>query len=89
MLSMTLVRILINLKKYSNISNLIKSMNEYSISINEEKLAREIVPMFLLFFFQWNISQVKLYSKHCHIDLKKELEEASNNIEFMQYIKIL
>lgn len=70
-------------------SNLIKSMDEYSMNINQENVAREIIPMFLLFFFQWNISQLKLYSKHCYIDLKTELKEASNNREFMKYIKIL
>ena len=59
------------------------------MNINQETVAREIIPMFLLFFFQWNISQLKLYSKHCYIDLKTELKEASNNREFMKYIKIL
>lgn len=73
----------------SRTSNLVKSMDEYSIKINQKDFAKEIIPMFLLFFFQWNISQIKLYSENCYTDLKTELIEASNNKEFMQYVKIL
>lgn len=70
-------------------SNLIKSMDEYSIEINQKDFAKEIIPIFLLYFFQRSISQIKLYSKNCYTDLKTEFIEASNNKEFMQYVKIL
>jgi glycosyltransferase involved in cell wall biosynthesis len=70
-------------------ANLIKSMDEYSIEINQKDFAKEIIPIFLLYFFQRSISQIKLYSENCYKDLKTELIEASNNKEFMQYVKIL
>ena len=70
-------------------ANLIKSMDEFSIKLHQENISKEIIPMFLLFFFQWNISQIKLYSENCYTDIKTELIEASNNKEFMRYVKIL
>ena len=70
-------------------SNLVKSMDEYSQNIKQENLAKEIIPIFLLFFFQWNISRLKLYSKERYRDLRTELKNASNNKIFMRYVKLL
>lgn len=51
--------------KYGYISrtgNLLKCMDNYSKKTQNESLAKAILPIFLLFFHQWNISQIKTYS---------------------------
>lgn len=70
-------------------SNLIQVMHEYSVSVGAIDLAKDIIPMFVLFFFQWNISQIKLYSENHRKDLKEELIDAGRNCIFMTYVKIL
>lgn len=42
--------------------NLIKCMEEYSKNINKNILPKDIFPIVLLFFHQWNMSQIKTYS---------------------------
>lgn len=52
--------------KYGHIErtgNLMKCMDEYFIKTQNEILAKKILPIILLFFHKWNISQIKTYSK--------------------------
>lgn len=70
-------------------ARLIEAMDEFSFLVKSESSARRIIPLFVLFFFQWNVAQVKLFSEDLFNDLKWELKEAHRNGVFMKYVKIL
>ena len=69
-------------------SNLINCMDKYSIDSNNEELAKYSLPAFALFFYQWNISQIKTYAdEYNHIDsiIIEELNHGMNNKVMKKY----
>lgn len=70
--------------------NLIKCMDEYFIKTKNEILAKKILPIILLFFHQWNISQIKTYSKEDMATLIiDELNEGMKISKLKSYAKSL
>ena len=75
----------------TRMSNLISSMHEYSKDINKENIGNEILPSILLFYNQWSISQIKLYSNETerYKILVNELKDGMSDDILRKYIKKL
>ena len=70
-------------------ANMVSCMNRYGIKIGKLTESKDIINMFLVFFYQWNISQIKLHSKYNALNLvKEELKESLNNTTFRNSIKL-
>lgn len=71
-------------------ANMIKCMRKYSMETNNEQIYKQIGPLFLLFFYQWNMSNIKSIKDQ---DLKelilKEIKDAASNEVFMKCVKEL
>lgn len=70
--------------------NLIKCMYDYSKETNNLGLAKEILPIILLFYHQWNISQIKTYSnENINYIIERELNDGMKISEFKYSVKQL
>lgn len=68
--------------------NMITCMDKYGVKIGKISESKDIINMYLVFFYQWNISQIKLHSKHNTLSLiREELKESINNKIFRKNIK--
>lgn len=71
-------------------ANMIKSMHDYSVKTGKEDIYKNIAPMFLLFFYQWNISNIKsVKEQNIETLILNEIEDASFNYIFMKCVKQL
>lgn len=68
-------------------ANMIKSMYEYSIKTNTEAIYKDVAPIFLLFFYQWNMSNIK--AKNSKELIEREIKDASSNEMFIKCVKEL
>lgn len=71
-------------------ANLIKCMYEYSVKTGKEDIYNSIAPIFLLFFYQWNMSNIKLSGNgNIELSILNEIKDASENTEFMRCVRML
>lgn len=71
-------------------ANMIRCMYESSIKFNKETIYKKISPLFLLFFYQWNMSNIKaVKEKDIKFIILEELKDASSNKVFMNCVKEL
>lgn len=71
-------------------ANMIKCMSDYSKKINSMMIYNDLSPLFLLFFYQWNMSNIKsVKNENLEQIILKEITEASSNIEFMGCVRKL
>lgn len=68
-------------------ANMIRCMYDCSLISNNISKYEEIAPMFLLFFYQWNISNIKsVKNRNTKELILKEIKDASNNEIFMRCV---
>lgn len=71
-------------------ANMIKCMSDYSKKINSMMIYNDLSPLFLLFFYQWNMSNIKsVKNENLEQIILKEITEASFNKEFMKCVRKL
>ena len=71
-------------------ANMIKCMSDYSKKINSMMIYNDLSPLFLLFFYQWNMSNIKsVKNENLEQIILKEITEASFNKEFMECVRKL
>lgn len=71
-------------------ANMIKCMSDYSKEINSMMIYNDLSPLFLLFFYQWNMSNIKaVKNESLEQIIVKEITEASFNKEFMECVRKL
>ena len=71
-------------------ANMIKCMSDYSKKINSPTVYNDLSPLFLLFFYQWNMSNIKaVKNESLEQIIVKEITEASFNKEFMECVRKL
>ena len=71
-------------------ANMIKCMRDYSKKINSPMIYNDLSPLFLLFFYQWNMSNIKaVKNENLEQIIVKEITEASSNKEFMECVRKL
>lgn len=69
-------------------ANMIKCMSDYSKKINSPTVYNDLSPLFLLFFYQWNMSNIKsVKNENLEQIILKEITEASFNKEFMECVR--
>ena len=74
----------------SRTAMMVKCMKQYSIKINNEEIYKDIAPLFFLFFYQWNMSNIKsVDNEDIKLLILNEIKEASSNKEFMKCVKKL
>ena len=71
-------------------ANMIKCMSDYSKKINSMMIYNDLSPLFLLFSYQWNMSNIKsVKNENLEQIILKEITEASFNKEFMECVRKL
>lgn len=74
----------------SRTANMIKCMKDYSYKTSKAEFFEKISPIFLLFFYQWNMSNIKsVNKKNINQLIINEIKDASNNNEFMKCVRSL
>ena len=71
-------------------ANMIQCMYKYSVKTGNEEIYNSLAPIFLLFFYQWNMSNIKLASnENIELSILNEIKDASQNTEFMRCVRRL
>lgn len=71
-------------------ANMIKCMENYANKTNTKKLFDKISPIFLLFYYQWNMSNIKsVANRNINKLIINEIKDASSNNEFMKCVRNL
>lgn len=67
-------------------ANMIECMKKYSMKTNNETIYKDVAPLFLLFFYQWNMHNTKSVTNNIKQLIFNEIKDASSNKVFMECI---